>query len=100
MQKLKGRIINFHKNNLKNKDTGEVTVMYDVNFEVETDPIPNHYGPIILNSYCSENAFSKLNACLGKVVEIGIEDKAVFGKTNMYKKVVSTIDGFKVREFN
>ena len=99
MKDVQARVINFDKAIIKNKETGEVTTMYSVNYAVECDSFDGHFGPIILNSYASEKAFNKLNNSIGKTVKLDILDTRVFGKNNMFKKVVSKIDGVAVRDF-
>ena len=96
---INAQIINFERKTIKNDETGELKTMYSVNYAVETSPYKDHFGPSILNSYCSENAYSILNANIGKTVKIVLEDKALFGKNNMYKKVVSKINGVAIRQF-
>lgn len=96
---IMARIINFDKKSIKEEITGKITTMYSVNYEVETSPYANHYGPTILNSYASESSFETLKSSLGKVVKIELEEKTVFGKSNTYKKVVSKINGKSVRQF-
>lgn len=96
---INSRIINFDKKTMKDEETGKVSVMYSVNYEVQTSPYTNHYGPTVLNSYASEGAFDILKANLGKSVKIELEEKPVFGKANTYKKVVSKVDGKSVRQF-
>ena len=92
-------IINFEKKELRDKNTGEVKIMFSVNFAVQTDNIKNFYGSAILNSYVSENAFEKLKSSLGKTCKLTLEERSIFGKSNTYKKVVSKIDGLSVRDF-
>lgn len=92
-------IINFDKRTIKNKETGEVTIMYSVNFAVNTDSYKDHYGPTILTSYCSESSFNLLNSKLGKTVKVELSEKPLFGRNNAYKKVVSKIDGVDIRQF-
>ncbi len=98
--KLKAQIINFDKKEITNNKTGEVSVMYEVNFGVQTAPIKNHYGLVLLTSYCSEDAFEKLKSNLNKLVDIVLEDKPIYGKSNTYKKIVVSINGYSVRNFN
>ena len=92
-------IINFDRVNVKNRETGEVTSMYSVNYALQTEPMDGHFGPVLLNSYASDKAFSKLQSCLGKRVKIKIKDKLLFGKVNTYKKVVDFVDDVNVRDF-
>lgn len=92
-------IINFDKKDIKNEETGRVSVMYSVNYAVETAPYAGHYGSTILNSYASEGAFDILKANLGKKCKIVLEEKSIFGKSNCYKKVVSKINDASVRQF-
>lgn len=96
---IMSRIINFDKKTIKEEETGKITTMYSVNYEVETAPYSNHYGPTVLNSYASESAFEILKSNLGKTVKIELEEKTVFGRANTYKKVVSKINGKSVRQF-
>ena len=96
---MMSRIINFDKKTIKEENTGKITTMYSVNYEVETSPYVNHYGPTVLNSYASESAFEILKANIGKNVKIELEEKSVFGKNNTYKKIVSKINGKSVRQF-
>lgn len=97
--KIKALLINYERKVMTNEKTGEVTTMYSVNYAVETSPYKDHYGPTILNSYCSANAQDILNANLGKYITIELEEKPVFGKQNMYKKVVSKINDKAIRQF-
>ena len=99
MEKVKGTILNFDLKGIKSENTGIVKNMYSVNFLVETDKIEGHYGGVILNSYASSNALEKLKSCLGKTVTIGIDYKTVYGKNNTFKKVVSEIDNYSIRDF-
>lgn len=98
-KEITSRIINFDKKTIKEDTTGKISTMYSVNYEVETSPYNNHYGPTILNSYASESAFEILKSNLGKTVKIELEEKSVFGKVNTYKKIVSKINGKSVRQF-
>ena len=98
-KKIKGRIIGFQRRNIKNEQTGEVSSILRVVCSVDIDPINNYYGRAILETYCSENAFSKLQSSIDKEVTLEIEYKQVFGKSNTFKQVVSKIDGFDVRKF-
>ena len=96
---INATIINFERKIIKSESTGEVKSMFSVNYAVETSPYKDHFGPTILNSYCSENAYNLLNANLGKTVKIELQEKLIFGKANMYKKVVSKINGQEIRQF-
>ncbi len=99
MKDILAQIINFDEKKIVDKDTGKVTIMYEVNYAVKTDPYKGHYGPTILTSYASEGAFKILNEKINKAVKIDLIDKPIFGKVNTFKKVVSKIDGVDVRNF-
>ncbi|MFR2585192.1 MAG: hypothetical protein ACLTAK_01340 [Bacilli bacterium] len=99
MKDILAQIINFDEKQITEKETGKVTVMYEVNYAVKTDPYKGHYGPTILTSYASEGAFKVLNEKLNKIVKIDLQDKPLFGKPNTFKKVVAKVDGVDVRNF-
>lgn len=100
MKDIIGRIINFEKRKITNEKTGEVKIMYFINFEVGCiEEIEGHYGPMILTSCASEDSFQMLKNNIGKQVKIDIADKKIYGKSNQYKKVVSKINGVNIRNF-
>ena len=99
MEGILALIINFDKKTIKNDKTGEIKIMFEVRYAVDTDSYKDHYGPTILVSYADENAFNVLNANLGKKVKINLSEKSIFGKPNTYKKVVSKINGVDIRKF-
>ncbi len=98
-KKIRGRIIGFQRRNIRNEQTGEINSILRVICSVDIDPINNYYGRGILETYCSENAFGKLQSSIDKEVSLEIEYKQIFGKANTYKQVVSKIDGVEVRKF-
>ncbi len=99
MEIINAMIINFDKKTIKNEETGEVKVMYSVNYTVPTAEYKDHFGPTVLNSYASEKAFEVLKTNIGKTVKIKLSEKALYGKANTYKKVVSSINGVDIRQF-
>ena len=97
---IEARIINFKKRKMTTEKTGEVKIMYFINFEVDCiEKTEGHYGPTILTSCASEDAFQILKNNIGKQIKVDIFEKKVYKKDNQFKKVVSKINGVSIRNF-
>lgn len=97
MKNVNATILCIDKMTIKNNETGEVTVMYNVTYLLDTESYDDHFGGTILTSVAFEKSFERMRQKVGHKVKIDISEQPVFGKKNQYKKIVSLVDGVNVR---